>query len=68
MIGEEEERLSSPSLSVDTWGRVLHHTGFNGVDVDVHDCESEELYSFSCILTTAISKNPTLGSDVMLVT
>ena len=67
LVGEEEERKSSPSLSIDMWDRVLRETGFDGAEVEVHDCESEELYSFSCILSTAIPKSPMFNSDVVLV-
>jgi NADPH:quinone reductase-like Zn-dependent oxidoreductase len=50
------------------WDRVLQRTGFSGVEMEVHDCESEELYSFSVITSTASSSAPTFNSDVILVT
>ena len=50
------------------WDRVLHRTGFSGVETEVHDCESEELYSFSVIMSTATSTAPTFVSDVVFVT
>lgn len=50
------------------WDRVLRKTGFNGVEIEVHDCESEELYCFSTIMSTATAKSPTFNSDVVLVT
>ena len=68
MVGEEEERKHSPSLSIDMWDRVLRNTGFNGVEIEVHDCESEELYSFSTIMSTAKSDAPTFNTDVAIVT
>ncbi|KAL8907696.1 MAG: hypothetical protein Q9207_001265 [Kuettlingeria erythrocarpa] len=67
-LSEEEERRSSPSLSIDSWHRVLQRTGFSGVDAEIHDCESEELYSFSVITSTASSGAPIFDSDVVLVT
>ena len=68
VAGEEEERKFSPSLSIDMWDRVLRKTGFNGVEIEVHDCESEELYCFSVIMSTATSQSPTFNSDIVLVT
>ena len=50
------------------WDRVLQRNNFNGVELEVHDCESEELYSFSTIMSTASSGAPTYNSEVMLVT
>jgi len=50
------------------WDRVLQKNGFNGVEIEVHDCESEELYSFSTIMSTATSSAPTLNSEVVIVT
>jgi NADPH:quinone reductase-like Zn-dependent oxidoreductase len=51
------------------WDRVLSRTGFNGVETEVHDCESEELYAFSVITSTATSTTPpAFNSDVVFVT
>jgi NADPH:quinone reductase-like Zn-dependent oxidoreductase len=50
------------------WDRVLRQTGFNGVETEVHDCNDEELYSFSAIVSTADSQIPKFNSDVVLVT
>ncbi|KAH8430189.1 uncharacterized protein LDX57_007859 [Aspergillus melleus] len=67
-LGEEEERYLSPNLSVPLWDRVLKVTGFSGIDVNVHDCESEELYSFSVMMSTAQSErqNSLLGPVVLV--
>ncbi|KAF2194360.1 putative polyketide synthase [Zopfia rhizophila CBS 207.26] len=69
-LSEEEERTSSPSLSVPFWDKILKGAGFTGVDLEVHDCESEELYSFSTIMSTAQPSQPQkLGpEDIVLVT
>ncbi|KAI9879283.1 MAG: hypothetical protein M1830_009013 [Pleopsidium flavum] len=67
-LSEEEERKFSPSLSINMWDGVLHKTRFSGVETEVHDCESEELYSFSVITSTATSSAPTFDSDVVFVT
>ncbi len=50
------------------WDRVLARNGFNGVETEIHDCESEELYSFSTIMSTADSSASTFNSDVVIVT
>ncbi|KAJ5893428.1 hypothetical protein N7495_005119 [Penicillium taxi] len=55
-LSEEEERKLSPILSAPSWDRVLKAAGFSGLDLDVHDCESEETYSFSVLMSTAQSE------------
>jgi acyl transferase domain-containing protein/NADPH:quinone reductase-like Zn-dependent oxidoreductase/SAM-dependent methyltransferase len=69
-LSEEEERTSSPSLSVPFWDKILKGAGFTGVDLEVHDCESEELYSFSTIMSTAQPSQPQrlAPEDIVLVT
>lgn len=67
LTGEEEERKTSPSLSVSFWGHVLRNTGFTGLDYELRDCEDEEFYNFSVILTTADSEARVYHSDVVLV-
>ncbi|KAL8720573.1 MAG: hypothetical protein Q9225_002592 [Loekoesia sp. 1 TL-2023] len=67
-LSEEEERELSPSLSIDMWNRVLRSTGFSGIETEVRDCESQELYSFSVIMSTATSSAPIFNPDVVLVT
>lgn len=50
------------------WNQTLKKTGFSGVETEVHDCNSEELYSFSVMTSTATSPTPrTYDSDVVLV-
>lgn len=36
------------------WQRILTSTGFSGLDIDLHDCDSDEFYSFSVLVTTAV--------------
>ncbi|KAK3904486.1 hypothetical protein C8A05DRAFT_13641 [Staphylotrichum tortipilum] len=67
-LSVEEERKLSPSMSVPMWDRVLRQTGFRGVEAEVHDCDDEELYSFSVISTTAVRDRPKFGFEVALVT
>ena len=69
-LSEEEERTSSPSLSVPFWDKILKDADFTGVDLEVHDCESEEFYSFSTIMSTAQPSQPQRLAldDIVLVT
>jgi NADPH:quinone reductase-like Zn-dependent oxidoreductase/ubiquinone/menaquinone biosynthesis C-methylase UbiE len=53
-LGVEEERRTSPNLSVDLWKTIVSKTGFSGIEVEVGDCEDRDNYSFSTMLTTAI--------------
>jgi NADPH:quinone reductase-like Zn-dependent oxidoreductase/ubiquinone/menaquinone biosynthesis C-methylase UbiE len=67
-LSEEEERKLSPSLSIDMWDRVLRRTGFSGVEMEVHDAEDENLYSFSVMMSTAMAPDAGASSaDVLLV-
>jgi NADPH:quinone reductase-like Zn-dependent oxidoreductase len=51
------------------WDEVLKRTGFEGVETEVHDCESEEFYSISVMMSTASSSKPqSYDSDIVLVT
>ena len=50
------------------WNRVLSRNGFDGVEVDVHDCEDQDLYTFSVMMTTATSSVPSINSDVAFIT
>lgn len=43
----------SPSLNVSSWDQLLKKSGFTGVDLEVHDCNSEDQYSLSTIMSTA---------------
>lgn len=46
---------------------MLRETGFEGVQVELPDCDSDEFYSFSCIMSTATATPPTFDSQVVLV-
>lgn len=70
-LSQEKERESSPSLNIPFWDQLLKGAGFTGVDLEIHDCESEELYSISTIMSTALpARLPKLpfGHDLVLVT
>ncbi|KAI5203359.1 putative polyketide synthase [Aureobasidium subglaciale] len=53
VIGEEDERINSPTLRVDGWERVLKKSGFTGLDIVCHDREDDRLYSSSVLLSTS---------------
>ncbi len=67
-IGEDEERKLSPTLSIPMWDRVLRQTGFRGVETEVHDCDNDDLYTFSVISSTAVGDRPKFDCEVALVT
>jgi len=50
------------------WDRVLHRTGFRGVEAEVRDCDDDELYSFSVMSSTAVCNPPKFDFDIALVT
>jgi NADPH:quinone reductase-like Zn-dependent oxidoreductase len=50
------------------WDRVLHRTGFRGVEAEVRDCDDDELYSFSVVSSTAVCNPPKFDFDIALVT
>ncbi|KAK5652872.1 hypothetical protein OQA88_9538 [Cercophora sp. LCS_1] len=67
-LSEEEERKFSPSLTVPMWDRVLHRSGFRGVETEVRDCDDNELYAFSVISSTASADYPVFDFDISFVT
>ncbi|KAF3012580.1 t1pks [Neopestalotiopsis sp. 37M] len=52
-LSEEPQRQSSPSLTIPFFDPVLKEAGFSGVDLDIRDCESDDMYSISVIMTRA---------------
>lgn len=68
-LSEEEERKFSPSLTVPMWDRVLHRTGFKGVEAEIRDVEHDELYAFSVMSATAAPASaPVFDFDITFVT
>ncbi|KAI0377221.1 putative polyketide synthase [Hypomontagnella monticulosa] len=50
--GEEPERQASPSFSTSSWDRILRDAGFNGVDIETRDSESDIVHANSTIVST----------------
>ena len=50
------------------WDSVLHRTGFRGVEAEVHDCDDDELYSFSVISSTVAGRPPKFDFEISFVT
>ncbi|KAI5241809.1 putative polyketide synthase [Aureobasidium subglaciale] len=68
-LSEEKERHSSPSLSINMWDRVLRDSGFGGIDVEIHDCDDDDFYNFSTIMSTASpAEPPAFDADITIVT
>ncbi|RMZ66367.1 polyketide synthase [Pyrenophora seminiperda CCB06] len=65
-VAEEEHRLLTPSLTSSVWDEVLKHNGFSGSDLDVHDCECNDLYSYSVIVSTADAPAPIYHPNVVV--
>ncbi|KAI0973114.1 hypothetical protein F4678DRAFT_478324 [Xylaria arbuscula] len=59
-LSEEPERQSSPSLTIPFCDRILRNAAFSGVDLEVRDCESEDMYSISVIMSTVPRTPPEL--------
>ncbi|RHZ48345.1 hypothetical protein CDV55_100373 [Aspergillus turcosus] len=66
-LSEEPERQSSPSLTIPFWQKVLKRNGFTGLELELHDYESEEFYQISTAMSTALSPSPSFSSGVTLV-
>ena len=50
-LSEEPERQSSPSLTIPFCHKILKDAGFSGIDLAIRDCESDDMYSISVIMT-----------------
>ncbi|KAI1421079.1 hypothetical protein F5Y12DRAFT_790457 [Xylaria sp. FL1777] len=67
-LSEEPERRNTPSLSLELWDEILKGAGFTGVDVRIRDCESDDMYSVSTIMSTvAPLYAPKLASEDMVI-
>lgn len=68
-LSEEPERQSSPSLTLPFCDRVLKDAGFTGIEFDVADCDSPDMYSISVIMSRSQvppSVHP-VSADLVLV-
>lgn len=50
------------------WDRVLHRSGFRGVEAEVRDCEDDDLYAFSVMSSTALTSTPAFDFEISFVT
>jgi NADPH:quinone reductase-like Zn-dependent oxidoreductase/acyl transferase domain-containing protein/NAD(P)-dependent dehydrogenase (short-subunit alcohol dehydrogenase family) len=70
-LSEEEERQLTPSLTLDLWRTMLSTSGFNGVELEVRDCNDTDFYMISTIISTATAETvpavADLSSDVVMV-
>ncbi|KAL2813950.1 hypothetical protein BDW59DRAFT_24526 [Aspergillus cavernicola] len=66
-LSEEPERKSSPSLTIPFWNEVLTCSGLSGVDLEVHDCESDDFYSLSAMMSTVPQELAEYPSEVAIV-
>lgn len=57
-LGTESYRQWSPSLTCESWEKVLHENGFSGLDLAIPDFVSPECQEGSVLVSTAISTTP----------
>ncbi|KAI1781283.1 putative polyketide synthase [Hypoxylon cercidicola] len=50
--GEEPDHQTSPTPTVSFWDGVLRDAGFSGVDLEVHDLQSDIMHASSIIMST----------------
>lgn len=65
-LGEEDYRMLTPSFAADTWSEVLKNNGFSDLDIEVRDCESDDVYSYSVMVSSADTVQPVYHSDIVL--
>lgn len=65
-LGEEEYRSLAPSLTVDAWTDALQKNGFTGLDVEIGDCESDEVYSYSVMMSSNDAVAPSYHQEVVI--
>ncbi|TVY35171.1 Highly reducing polyketide synthase [Lachnellula subtilissima] len=67
-LSEEKERKHSPNLTVPHWDKVLKRCGFSGLDVEARDCEDDDNYAMSVIMSTAKrDDSPRFPEQIVLV-
>ncbi|EAW12416.1 type I polyketide synthase [Aspergillus clavatus NRRL 1] len=66
-LGEEAERQSSPSLTIPEWQAAMKSTGFDGIDMELHDCEDEDFYAFSVLMASAAIPDPAIYPQFTIV-
>lgn len=65
-LDDEEYRLLTPSLTADAWNDVLQKNGFNRLDVEVRDCECDDVYSYSVMMSSTDTVAPTYHQEVVI--
>ncbi|OTA67063.1 putative polyketide synthase [Hypoxylon sp. EC38] len=56
-MGVEDNRVLSPSISIDAWDTILRENGFSGVDI-VRDLGQEGAFHYGWIISTATEELP----------
>jgi acyl transferase domain-containing protein/NADPH:quinone reductase-like Zn-dependent oxidoreductase len=65
-LGDEEYRLLTPSLTVDAWNDALEKNGFTGLNVHVRDCECDDLYSYSVMMSSTATEALSYYQEVVI--
>lgn len=67
-LSEEPERQArqTPSLSPGMWHRTLSTSGFSGVEFEVRDCDQDEFYMISTMMSTATIEHDHVPAETQL--
>ncbi|EMD93080.1 hypothetical protein COCC4DRAFT_139661 [Bipolaris maydis ATCC 48331] len=65
-LDDEERRFLTPSLTAEAWNDVLKKNGFTGVDTEVRDCESNEAYAYSVLMSSTETEAPAYHQEVVI--
>ncbi|KAH8900475.1 hypothetical protein GQ53DRAFT_862683 [Thozetella sp. PMI_491] len=54
-LGEQDGRETSPNVPAQAWDEALRAVGFSGIDVEMRDCDDEQIQMCSVLFSTAAS-------------
>ncbi|KAJ3493074.1 hypothetical protein NLG97_g4971 [Lecanicillium saksenae] len=66
-LSMEKEREFSPILPLPLWNSVLKDASFTGVGFEVQDCESDDIYTFSVVISTAQGANTSVALALIAI-
>lgn len=65
-LGEEEYRILTPSFPASTWNELLQENKFSELEVNAQDCNSTEVYSYSVMMSSAVSEPPSYHPEIVI--
>jgi acyl transferase domain-containing protein/NADPH:quinone reductase-like Zn-dependent oxidoreductase len=63
---DEEYWLLNPSLAANAWNDILQHNHFNGLEVEVRDCQCDDVYSYSVMMSCTEVVAPSYHQEVVI--